>query len=86
MYKVEFSETALKSLKKLDKQTIRIIKNLVVKNLVDCYDPTIHGKALSGNLKGFWRYRVGDYRLIARIEHKLVTIFIFEVGNRKDTY
>ena len=59
MYKVEFSESALKALKKLDKQTARVIKNWVIKHLVDCDDPRVHGKALKGNLAGIWRYRVG---------------------------
>ena len=44
MYKVEFSESAIKQLKKLDKQTSRIIKNWGIKNLVDCDDPRVHGK------------------------------------------
>ena len=68
MYKVEFTESAVKQLKKLDKQTVRVIKNWVIKNLVNTPDPRLHGKALKGNLKGIWRYRVGDYRLFASIE------------------
>jgi mRNA interferase RelE/StbE len=55
MYKVEFTESAIKQLKKLDKQTVRVIKNWVIKNLVDTIDPRLHGKALTGNLKGIWR-------------------------------
>ena len=54
MYKVEFSESAVKQLKKLDKQTARVIKNLV-----NTSNPRLHGKALKNNLKGIWRYRVG---------------------------
>lgn len=49
-------------------------------------DPRKHGKALTGNLKGVWRYRVGDYRLFADIEDDIVTIFIFEIGHRKEIY
>lgn len=86
MYKVEFSESALKSLKKLDKYTVRVIKNWVVKNLVDCDDPRVHGKALKGTLSGIWRYRVGDYRLFADIHDKVVTIEIFEVAHRSKIY
>ena len=51
MYKVEFTESAVKQLKKLDKQTVRVIKNWVIKNLVNTPDPRLHGKALKGNLK-----------------------------------
>lgn len=86
MYKVEFTESALKQLKKIDKQAVRIIKNWVVKNLVNCENPKNHGKALTGNLKGIWRYRVGDYRLFANIHDEIITIIIFEIGHRREIY
>ena len=86
MYKVMFSEGALKELKKMDKQTVRVIKNWVVKNLVDTVDPRLHGRALTGNLKGVWRYRVGDYRLFAEIQDDVLIIFIFEVAHRSEAY
>lgn len=85
-WQVRFSESALKELKKLDKQTARVIRNWVVKNLVDCSDPRLHGKALTGSLKGIWRYRVGDYRLFADIRDNVVTVFIFEVAHRIEIY
>ena len=85
-WRVKFSETAVKELKKLDRQTSRVIKNWVIKNLVDTDDPRIFGKALTGNLKGVWRYRVGDYRLFAEIRDNVVTIFIFEVAHRREIY
>ena len=59
MYRVKFSAHAVKELKKLDKPTARVIKNWVIKHLVDATDPRLYGKALTGNLKGIWRYRVG---------------------------
>lgn len=86
MYQVKFSESAVKELKKLDKTTARIIKNWILKNLVDAPDPRIYGKALTGNLKGIWRYRVGDYRLFAEIEDNILTVFIFEVIHRSKAY
>ncbi len=86
MYSVDFSESAVAEIRKLDRQTQRIIKNWVIKNLVDTNDPRIHGKALDGNLSGIWRYRVGDYRLFARIEDEHLIIFIFEVVHRRDAY
>ena len=85
-YRVRFSESAVWELKKLDRQTVRVIKNWVVKNLVDTEDPRLHGKALTGTLKGIWRYRVGDYRLFADIKDDIVTIFIFEVTHRREIY
>jgi len=86
MYQVKFSEHAVKELKKLDKSTARVIKNWVLKNLVDTTDPRMHGKALTGNLKGIWRYRVGDYRLFAEIHDDKLIIFIFEVAHRREIY
>ncbi len=86
MYKVEFTESAVKQLKKLDKQTVRVIKNWVIKNLVNSTDPRLHGKALKGNLNGIWRYRVGDYRLLATIKEDIITIYIFEIGHRREIY
>ena len=86
MYQVKFTDSALKQLQKIDKQTMRLIKNWIVKNLVDCEDPRVHGKPLTGSLKGVWRYRVGDYRLFADIRDYALMIIIFDVGHRKDIY
>ncbi|WP_288311051.1 type II toxin-antitoxin system RelE/ParE family toxin [uncultured Acidaminococcus sp.] len=86
MYQVRFSEHAVKELKKLDKQTARVIKNWVVKNLVDTTDPRQHGKSLTRNLKGVWRYRVGDYRLFAEIQDDVLIVFLFEIAQRREVY
>ncbi|MEE1598322.1 type II toxin-antitoxin system RelE/ParE family toxin [Acidaminococcus fermentans] len=86
MYQVRFSEHAVKELKKLDKQTARVIKNWVVKNLVDTTDPRQHGKSLTENLKGVWRYRVGDYRLFAEIQDDVLIVFLFEIAHRREVY
>lgn len=86
MYQVKFSEHAVKQLKKLDKPIVRVIKNWVIKNLIDTTDPRLHGKALTGNLKGIWRYRVGDYRLFAEIHDGELIIFIFEIAHRREIY
>ena len=86
IYHVQLADRVLKQLSKMDKPTVRAIKNWISKNLVDTNDPRLHGKALTGNLKGIWRYRVGDYRLFARIEDNEVLIFIFEIGRRDEIY
>lgn len=84
MYQVKFSEHAVKELKKLDKPTARVIKNWIIKNLVDTTDPRQHGKPLTGNLKGIWRYRVGDYRLFAEIQEDVLIVFLFEIDHRRE--
>lgn len=85
-YYVEYSVNAQKELKKLDKNTLRLIKYWIEKNLIDTENPHQHGKAFTGNLKGIWRYRVGDYRLFAEINDNEIFIFIFEIAHRKDIY
>ena len=85
-YEVRLGKKAQKSLKKMDKNDSRIIMAWISKNLVNCEDHYIHGKSLEGNLKGKWRYRVGDYRLICNIDNEKVVILILETAHRKDIY
>ena len=56
------------------------------KNLQGCENPRVHGKGLIENRSGQWRYRVGDYRLIAEIQEKEITILIVNVGHRRSIY
>jgi len=86
MYKVEYTDDALKSLKKLDKHTSLLIVAWIRKNLEGCTDPRVHGKELEANHKGKWRYRVGDYRLISDISDEKITILILTIGHRRDIY
>lgn len=85
-YTVRFTERAKKDLKKLDKHTAALILGWVRKNLENCEDPRTHGKGLTANRSGQWRYRIGDYRLLAEIEDDVVTILVLNVGHRKDIY
>ena len=86
IYHVEFSENALKTLKKLDKFTVRIIYEWIEKNLEGCEDPRAHGKALFANRHGQWRYRIGDYRIIALILDDKLIIQVINIGHRKTIY
>lgn len=85
-YSVEYTLQAVKQLKKLDVYTRKLILSWIEKNLVDCEDPRIHGKSLTANRSGQWRYRIGDYRIIARIQDDKVLILILEVGHRREIY
>lgn len=86
MYHVEFTKNALKQLKKLDKTTSALILGWIRKNLEGCTDPRIHGKGLTANRSGQWRYRVGDYRVIAEIDDGKITILILNIGHRREIY
>lgn len=85
-YKILFEKNADKQLKKIDTTQQRIIVSWIAKNLENTNDPRIFGKSLKGNLKDYWRYRVGNYRIIAEINDDEVKILIIEVGHRKDIY
>ncbi len=56
------------------------------KNLEGCDDPRRFGKPLVANHAGKWRYRVGDYRIMAEISDETITIFVVNIGHRKDIY
>lgn len=75
-----------KEFKKLDRYTQRIIKAWLTKNIIDCEDPRAHGKALTADKKGFWRYRIGDYRIICQIQDAKLVVLALTVGHRSEVY
>ena len=75
-----------KAFKKLDKQTQRIIKTWIDKNLDGCENPRLHGKGLTANRSGQWRYRVGDYRILAEIRDNEIVLVLIDVGHRSTIY
>lgn len=85
-YKLNTTERFEREFKKLDHYTKRMIKAWIDKNLSNCDDPRRQGKALVGNRKGQWRYRIGDYRLLCLIEDDKVVIQAVSVGHRRDVY
>lgn len=66
IYEIVTTEKFDKSFKKLDRQIQRMMKAWIEKNLVQAEDPRQHGKELTANQSGQWRYRIGDYRILAR--------------------
>ncbi len=85
-YAVEYTQRAVRDLKKLDKPTRSLIWGWIEKNLVDCENPRQHGKGLTANRSGQWRYRVGDYRILADIQEEKIVILSLEVGHRREIY
>ena len=85
-YHVAFTSHALKALKRMDKQTAALILGWIRKNLEGCENPRQHGKGLTANRSSQWRYRVGDYRLIADIQEEKVLIMVLDVGHRSRIY
>ena len=85
-YKVDYTKSAIKKLKALDKPVRSMVLNWIEKNLIGCSNPRQHGKALVGNHAGKWRYRVGDYRILADILDDKIVILVLNVGHRREIY
>jgi mRNA interferase RelE/StbE len=82
---VEFSETALKRLKKLD-HSIQIKIKKWKTEIEALENPRSRGKPLTQNLQGYWRYRIEDYRLICDIQDEKLVILVLTVGHRSNIY
>ena len=85
-YTIEYTDKAIKSLKKLDKSVLKMIKAWIEKNFVGTEDPREHGKGLTSNRSGQWRYRVGDYRILAEIQDDKLVILVIGIGHRSQIY
>ena len=84
---IDYTETASKQLRKLDRQTARRIVDFMDDRVAGQQDPRGTGKALTGPLLGtFWRYRVGDCRIICDLQDGALRVLVVEVGNRRDIY
>ena len=84
---IDFTENSEKNIEHLDKQVAKRILRMLFEKLASLENPRLIGAALQGqNLKKFWKYRVGDYRIIAQILDSKKTIEIISVGHRRDIY
>jgi mRNA interferase RelE/StbE len=86
-WKVELSEAAAREIDKLDPSAARRILKFLQERVAKLDDPRSIGEALRGPKLGeFWKYRVGDYRLICSIEDKRLIVLVLRVGNRREVY
>jgi mRNA interferase RelE/StbE len=85
-WSVEFHPAAEKELAALDRPIQRRIQRFIDDRLLKAADPRKLGRALTGEWSGHWKYRVGDWRMIARIRDQLVQIYIVKVGHRREVY
>ena len=86
MYKLLFSEQAVKEINSLDRSAKLLLEKWIKKHLVNCDNPRAYGKELTVNKKGLWRYRIGDYRLICSIEDDSLIILALSFGHRSEIY
>lgn len=85
-YRIETTARFDKEFKKLDRYTQRMIKGWIEKNLTGTEDPRQHGRGLTADRSGQWRYRIGDYRLICHIDDNRLIILALSVGHRREVY
>ena len=86
IYELKYEARAVKQIKKLDPATRKLIKSWIEKNLLNTDNPRQHGKGLTGSLSQYWRYRVGDYRIICEIQDDIIVILVLDVGHRRSIY
>ncbi len=83
---VEYSTTALKQLRKLNRSVAQQLVDQLDALVADSEHPRQRGKALKGPLSGLWRYRVGDHRLICSLDDGRMVVLLLRLGHRSDVY
>lgn len=85
-WELEWSLDAKKQLERLDRYTQRLIASWIQKHLLSGADPRVAGKPLAANFAGYWRYRIGDYRMVCKIIDQRILIIVMRIGHRSDVY
>lgn len=84
---ISYTETARKQLRKLDRPTAHRILDFMDERIAGQSNPRDLGKALTGSTLGsYWRYRIGDYRIICEIQDNKLCVLVVEIGNRREVY
>jgi mRNA interferase RelE/StbE len=86
VWRVEFDADAARDLRKLGHEAQRLVLSYLRNRVATAEDPRRFGHALVGDLKGLWRYRVGDYRIVASIEDDRFVVLVVTVGHRREVY
>ena len=86
MWEIEYSEKAARELLKIDRDVARRIKKYLDERIATDEDPRRFGEALTENLSGLWKYRIGDFRVIAEIQEERLIVLVIRVGHRSKVY
>jgi mRNA interferase RelE/StbE len=86
IWRVEFDRDAARDLRKLGAVAERAILRYLRQRIATAENPRRFGKPLTADLKGLWRYRVGNYRIVAAIEDDRFVVLIVTVGHRREVY
>ena len=85
-WQIELTDAAVKQLKKMGHTEAKRIRDYLRERVQPLDDPRQLGKPLQGQMSELWRYRVGDYRLIAQIEDERVCVLVVRIGHRQEGY
>ncbi|CAG0949042.1 hypothetical protein BURK2_00075 [Burkholderiales bacterium] len=86
-FEVEFDPEAVKDPRKLDREVQKRILRFLKDRVAMLADPRQLGEALAGNTLGnYWKYRVGDWRIICDIEDRRIIVRVLRIGNRREIY
>ena len=85
-WRVEFDAAAARDLRKLGAVPQQAILRYLRQRIATAEDPRRFGRPLTGDLKGIWRYRVGDYRIVAAIEDDRFVVLVVTIGHRREVY
>lgn len=86
LWRVEFDRAAARDLRKLGAEAERRVLSYLRTRIAGSGDPRRLGQPLTGDRQGFWRYRVGDYRIVAAIEDNRFVVLVVTVGHRREVY
>lgn len=86
MWKIKFDESLEKVLRKIDTETRKRIIDFLKLRVAVSENPRILSEPMKGNFAGLCRYRVGNYRIICRIEDDILTVLVLKIGHRKNIY
>ena len=86
VWRVEFHRAAVSDLRKLGPDGERRVLRYLRERIASSNDPRRFGHALTGDRKGLWRYRVGDYRIVASIKDDRFVVLVVTVGDRRQVY
>ena len=86
MWKIKYSEKAARELLKIDRQAAKRIKKYLDERIATDEDPRRFGEGLTENLAGLWKYRIGDFRVIAEIQEERIVVLVVRIGHRSKVY
>ena len=85
-WKIEITPSAQKDLKKIGHAEAQWILKFLFERIHGCDNPQEVGDYLKGSLREFWRYRVGDYRILCHLENEVLTVLVVHIGHRREVY